>query len=191
MGIEFVITCHMNREEFCSFTIERRGFKYFQEMEKRAPVFVQPLSAPPPCQEGDSAHFAARYEPVNDNELKILWFFNGNPLKTGSRVKTISDFGFVVLEISPVYPEDTGEYICKAVNSKGEAVTSAKLQCEPRANLILYSQLPDRMQGAQKKIEEIEAPKPLPPEPAGPDYGGPKLVPLYLMPYGKLIFLIF
>ena len=41
---------------------------------------------------------------------------NGKPLKTGSRVKTINDFGFVVLEIWPTYPEDSGEYTCRAFN---------------------------------------------------------------------------
>ena len=47
---------------------------------------------------------------------QIQWFLNGKQLKTGSRVKTISDFGFVVLEISPTYPEDSGEYTCRAIN---------------------------------------------------------------------------
>ncbi|TKR69858.1 hypothetical protein L596_021954 [Steinernema carpocapsae] len=142
--------------------------------QERMPVFVEPLSAPVQCESGDRAHFSARYEPLDDNQLKIQWFLNGRPLKLGSRVKTINDFGYVVLEISPVYPEDSGEYTCKAINRVGEAVTSTQLQCTPKENIITQSQLPDRMSGAQVRINEIEAPKPAPE--AQPDvvHGPPK-----------------
>lgn len=38
------------------------------------PVFIEPLSAPVECDEGDRAHFTARYEPINDNKLQVfLW----------------------------------------------------------------------------------------------------------------------
>lgn len=73
--------------------------------EERMPVFVEPLSAPTECESGDRVHFSARYEPVDDNQLRIQWFLNNRPLFNGSRVKTINEFGYVVLEISPVYPE--------------------------------------------------------------------------------------
>ncbi|MCP9264543.1 hypothetical protein DINM_022655 [Dirofilaria immitis] len=116
-------------------------------------VFIEPLSAPVTCEEGDRIHFTARYEPLNDNQLQIQWHLNGKPLKTGSRVKTISDFGFVVLEISPSYPEDSGEYTCRAVNK-----------------------LPDNMSGAYKKIVEIEAQKLPAPEKSELDYEAPRFL---------------
>uniref|UniRef100_A0A1I7XLF8 Immunoglobulin I-set domain protein n=1 Tax=Heterorhabditis bacteriophora TaxID=37862 RepID=A0A1I7XLF8_HETBA len=96
--------------------LHRKPEEILEEIKEAMPVFIEPLSAPIECAEGDRAHFTARYEPLNDNKLQVQWFLDGRPLKTGSRVKTINDFGFVVLEISPVYPEDSGEYTCRAIN---------------------------------------------------------------------------
>ena len=41
--------------------------------KQRMPVFVSPLNAPTECEQGDRAHFTARYEPLDDNQLKIQW----------------------------------------------------------------------------------------------------------------------
>ena len=62
--------------------------------------------------------------------IQVEWFWNGKPLKTGSRFRTFCDFGFVILEISPVYPEDSGEYSCRAFNDYGEAVTTATMKVQ-------------------------------------------------------------
>lgn len=156
------------------------------EQKDIVPVFIEPLSAPVDCDEGDRVHFTARYEPIGDNKLQLLWYFEGRPLKTGSRVKTLNDFGFVVLEISPVYPEDSGEYICRAVNRAGEAVTSTKISCSPKESIIARSQLPERMSGAQKRIDEIEAPKPLPELAPDVDHGPPKFISALQAPQGEL-----
>ncbi|OZC07058.1 hypothetical protein X798_05950 [Onchocerca flexuosa] len=146
------------------------------EEQKTVPVFIEPLSAPVTCEEGDRVHFTARYEPLNDNQLQIQWYLDGKPLKTGSRVKTISDFGFVVLEISPSYPEDSGEYTCRAINKVGEAVTSTQLKCNPKQKIITKSQLPDSMSGAYKKIIDIEAPKLPAPEKSEFEYEAPRFL---------------
>lgn len=50
-------------------------------------------------------------------------------ISLGTRIRTINDFGFVVLEISPVYPEDSGLYSCRAFNKVGEAVTTCTIKC--------------------------------------------------------------
>uniref|UniRef100_A0A183TXY2 Immunoglobulin I-set domain protein n=1 Tax=Toxocara canis TaxID=6265 RepID=A0A183TXY2_TOXCA len=157
-------------------TLHRKPEEVVVEERKAVPVFIEPLTAPVTCEEGDRAHFSARYEPVNDNQLQIQWFLNGKPLKTGSRVKTINDFGFVVLEISPTYPEDSGEYTCRAINKIGEAVTSTQLMCTPKLTIITKSQLPERMSGAYRRIVEIEAPKPPAPEKPDVDHGPPRFV---------------
>jgi len=86
----------------------------------------------------------------------VEWFWNGKPLKTGSRFRTFCDFGFVILEISPVYPEDAGEYSCRAFNDYGEAVTIASMNVQGKRSIILESQLPKGMEGTIDKIAELE-----------------------------------
>lgn len=44
------------------------------EEQKTVPVFIEPLSAPITCEEGDRVHFTARYEPMNDNQLLVRSF---------------------------------------------------------------------------------------------------------------------
>lgn len=124
-------------------------------------MFVEPLSAPADCAQGERAHFSARYEPIDDNQVKIQWFLNQRPLLTGSRVKTINEFGYVVLEISPVYPEDSGDYVCKAINAVGEAVTTTTLKVSAREGIDHESQLPEaKGKSAQLKIHELESRRP-------------------------------
>uniref|UniRef100_A0A0N5ALN5 Immunoglobulin I-set domain protein n=1 Tax=Syphacia muris TaxID=451379 RepID=A0A0N5ALN5_9BILA len=140
-------------------TLNQKPEEAVVDEQKTVPVFIEPLSAPVLCEEGERVHFAARYEPINDNKLQIHWYLDGKPLRMASRMKTINDFGFVVLEIYPTYPEDSGEYTCRASNNVGEAVTSTQLVCSPKHSIITSSQLPESMSDAQKKIVELEAPK--------------------------------
>lgn len=44
------------------------------EEQKTVPVFIEPLSAPVSCEEGDRIHFTARYEPLNDNQLQVIFY---------------------------------------------------------------------------------------------------------------------
>ena len=77
--------------------------------------------------EGQAAHFDCRVEPVGDASMRIEWFHNGRPLGSGSRIRMIDDFGFIVLDIDWTFPRDAGEYVCRATNRWGTAKTSAKL----------------------------------------------------------------
>ena len=121
-----------------------------------APRFTVPIENMNNLKEGENAHFEARLIPTDDPTLNIEWYWNGKALKAGSRIKTFCDFGFVILEISPVYPEDSGEYTCKARNALGEAVTTATLKCSGRRTIIMDSQLPRGMEGAMDKIADLE-----------------------------------
>ncbi|XP_033210459.1 titin [Belonocnema kinseyi] len=122
----------------------------------KAPMFTVPLSNLDGLREGESAHFEARLIPTDDPKLKVEWFWNSKPLRTGSRFRTFCDFGFVILEISPIYPEDSGEYSCRATNEYGEAVTTCSMKCTGKRNIILESQLPKGMEGTIGKIAELE-----------------------------------
>jgi hypothetical protein len=57
------------------------------------------------------------------------WFVNGKPLPSGARFKSTYDFGYVSLDINHAYAEDSGIYMCKATNNKGQAQTSGTLRC--------------------------------------------------------------
>ncbi|EEB18956.1 conserved hypothetical protein [Pediculus humanus corporis] len=126
------------------------------ETKGMAPVFTVPLSNINDLKEGESAHFEGRLIPTDDPKLKVEWFWNGKPLKTGSRFRTFCDFGFVILEIAPVYPEDAGEYSCRATNDYGEAVTIAQMNVQGKRSIILESQLPKGMERTIDKIAELE-----------------------------------
>lgn len=80
--------------------------------------------------EGGPVHFDCRVEPVGDSTLRIDWFHNGRPFATGSRVHMLNDFGFVVLDMDYTYARDSGEYVCRATNKWGSAMTKAKLTCK-------------------------------------------------------------
>ncbi|XP_018397088.1 PREDICTED: titin [Cyphomyrmex costatus] len=126
------------------------------EERGKAPMFTVPLSNIDDLREGESAHFEARVIPTDDPKLKVEWFWNGKPLRTGSRFRTFCDFGFVILEISPIYPEDSGEYSCRATNNYGEAVTTCTMKCTGKRSIILESQLPKGMESTIDKIAELE-----------------------------------
>ncbi|CDW54858.1 DUF1136 and I-set and Ig 2 domain containing prot ein [Trichuris trichiura] len=145
------------------------------EVAKSAPVFVQPLENPSQLYDGDTLHLEAQLTPTNDPDLKVEWFVNGSPLKVSSRVKVLNDFGFAILEIAPVYSEDSGEYQCRAKNSVGEAVTVASVNCQPKARIIKDTQLPSSMSGAQEKIQALECPKQEPAPPLETIYPPPAL----------------
>lgn len=80
------------------------------------------------------------------------WFVNGQPLRHSSRIKTVSDFGFVVLDIAYVQSHDSGEYICKASNKFGEDFTRATLRCVGKGGVYSDSLQPDSL----AKIRALE-----------------------------------
>jgi Immunoglobulin I-set domain. len=59
--------------------------------------------------------------------MKVEWFHNNVPIKSGSRFTETNNFGFVALDIMQCLPEDSGVYTCRAVNALGQAVTSGNL----------------------------------------------------------------
>ena len=139
--------------------LESHKMKFSSESQSAsatAPRFTSPIANISSLKEGENAHFEGRLLPTDDPNMTVEWFWNGKALKAGSRIRTFCDFGFVILEISPVYPEDAGEYTCRAKNALGEAVTTATLSCSGKRNIILDSQLPSGMEGAMERIAQLE-----------------------------------
>ncbi|KAI1293738.1 Titin [Halotydeus destructor] len=163
-----------------------RQIKYLEDMSR----FARPQSADqvfnqPPVflsrfndsiiEEGASAHFENRIEPVNDPTMKVEWFHNDKQLTVGSRFHQFSDFGFVSLDIRQCVDEDGGFYTCRATNSVGMAEMKVNLKCLSRAALDLESQNPEGL----KQIQYLEAPRgqrPAEQEPAA-------MAPKFLTPF--------
>lgn len=103
--------------------------------------------------DGQSAHFECTVVPVDDPDMKIEWYHNGQHLRHSTRIKTVSDFGFVVMDIAYTQNHDTGEYVCRAYNKYGEDFTKASITCYGRSGVYLDSLQPDSL----AKIRELES----------------------------------
>ncbi len=105
--------------------------------QKRAEVESEPLPAPPQfvrnlrdqnmAAEGANLHLEAQVTPSSDHTMRIEWTKDGQPITASSRIGTIFSFGYVSLNITNLRAEDTGTYICRAINAAGEARTQARL----------------------------------------------------------------
>lgn len=93
------------------------------------PSFTSDLPAEFHVIADEDIQLECKVEPKNDSDLRIDWYHNGIPLKTGSRVKASLEFGYVNLQIKDVTDRDQGIYTCKAVNKSGEATTFTKVFC--------------------------------------------------------------
>lgn len=117
------------------------------------PRFTTHIQSLEGLKDGQSAHFECTLVPVGDPNMKVEWFHNGKPIRHSSRYKMISDFGFVVMDITGVMSHDTGEYVCKASNKYGEDFTKASIKCFGKSGVYLDTLQPD----ALAKIRELEA----------------------------------
>merc|ERR1712098_360312 len=87
---------------------------------------------------------------------KVQWFYNGKPLSFKTRFTPIYDFGYVAMNFGWVYPEDSGEYICRATNLYGADETRAIIKCSGKTGIVYESQLPKGMMSIEK-IREMES----------------------------------
>lgn len=108
------------------------------EASPDAPRFTQQLVSLERI-EGQPAHFECRVVPISDPTLVIEWYFNGMPLIMGNRFRPTFDFGFVSLDIAYVHPEDSGEYIVRALNSSGESYTTAQITVHRKLRCYFFN----------------------------------------------------
>ena len=90
----------------------------------------------------------------SNTSLQVDWFHNDEPIQIGSRLHTISDFGFVVLDIDWTFKRDAGVYTCRATNKYGSAESRATLACSTKKDINLDSQLPQGM--SLDKLKDLE-----------------------------------
>merc|ERR1712226_938302 len=131
----------------------RREEMVTEEFEGQAPKFItEPHNVD--VIEGQPAHYDCRVEPIGDGSMRVEWYHDGKPIQIGSRIHTLSDFGFVVLDIDWTFKRDSGTYTCKAVNKNGSAEVSATLTCKSRKDVNIDSQLPQGM--SLEKLKALE-----------------------------------
>lgn len=100
---------------------------------KQPPHFVTQIKSAT-VEENETVRFECQVEPKDDANLRIEWYRNGKPIPAGHRYRTVHDMGFVSMDILYVYPEDAGEYICKAINDVGEDTTHASVSCRRKCD---------------------------------------------------------
>ncbi|MGH0155751.1 UNVERIFIED_CONTAM: hypothetical protein FKN15_029916 [Acipenser sinensis] len=108
---------------------EERALHSLEQQLRSEPRFLSPLqdlSKP----EGSSACLQCHIQGYPDPE--VLWFRGEEPLRESSCIKMeYEQDGSCSLLLSNTSPEDSGLYSCKATNSQGEAVCSARLTVSP------------------------------------------------------------
>lgn len=114
----------------------------------QAPQFTRPLHNIETV-ELTNVHLECRLQPIGDVTMKVDWFVNGRPVKTGHRFRPSYEFDYVALDILGVYPEDSGVYTCQARNQLGEAVTSCSVRVHAKKDLLLESQHPEGLERIQ------------------------------------------
>lgn len=73
---------------------------------------------------------------IGDPEPQVTWSKNGKPLSSSEVVDLKYKNGIATLRINEVYPEDEGEYVCKAINSVGTAETKSKITIKRKFCLV-------------------------------------------------------
>lgn len=124
--------------------------------KKQPPRFVTQIENKTELVEMNDTKFECQLAPVGDPNMKVEWFFNGKPLPHKNRFTPIYDFGYVAMNFGWVYPEDSGEYLCRATNLYGTDETRAVIKTAGKPGIIYESQLPKGMKSIEK-IREMEA----------------------------------
>ncbi|XP_071488548.1 protein Obscurin-like [Diadema antillarum] len=100
----------------------------------RPPEFVEFFKDQMVC-EGQEVSFVCK---VRGNPLpKVMWFYNQRPIHESGDFKFHHENFTHRLQIVEVFPEDEGEYTCKAVNSLGEKQVSAELFVEEQTTTTI------------------------------------------------------
>jgi len=89
--------------------------------------------------------------------MRVEWYHNGKNLSAGSRIKTINDFGFVILEVANVLTRDSGNYTCKATNKHGESSISCNVVVKSKQDIITDPQLPKSFRSGTESIQRLRS----------------------------------
>lgn len=99
-----------------------------EAVELVSPIFVKKLS-PVRVMDGESVNLTCVVK--GKPTPKVEWYHNDKPIKEGKEITIVQDMeGVCSLAITEVFPEDAGEYTCRAINPVGEAVCMSSLVVE-------------------------------------------------------------
>ena len=132
-----------------------------QEEVVPAPKFTRPLQNMGERMEGSSIKLEAQISPSSDSSMKIEWYKDGQPITASSRIGTIFSFGYVSLNISDLRSEDSGTYICRAINKSGEDRSQAQFIVKGSSALTASTGLEEQRAYIQKteQLEQYQASK--------------------------------
>uniref|UniRef100_H2YNK4 Ig-like domain-containing protein n=1 Tax=Ciona savignyi TaxID=51511 RepID=H2YNK4_CIOSA len=107
-----------------------------------------------------AVHFECHIVPIGDPNMKVEWLLDGKELEYANRIMTTFEFGYAALDISAVYPRDTGVISCRATNQHGQVQTSCTLIVKEERGLVERTQLPDtnkldKIQTTERHRQEI------------------------------------
>lgn len=112
----------------CTATVNLTEIKWEEAIELTSPTFVKRLS-PVKIMDGESVNLTCVVE--GKPMPRVEWYHNNKPIKEGKEIIIVQDMeGVCNLAITEVFPEDAGEYTCRAVNPVGEAVCTSSLIVE-------------------------------------------------------------
>ncbi|XP_037682789.1 nexilin isoform X2 [Choloepus didactylus] len=97
------------------------------QMRSGAPWFKKPLKN---LSVVDSEPVRFTVKVTGDPKPEITWWFEGEVLQDGEDYQYIERGETYCLYLPETFPEDEGEYMCKAVNNKGSAASTCILTIE-------------------------------------------------------------
>lgn len=112
----------------CTATVNLLDIPWEETVEQSSPTFVKRLS-PVRVMDGENVNLTCviQAKPIP----KVEWYHDQKPIQEGKQITILQDSeGVCSLAITEVFPEDAGEYTCRAVNPVGEAICSTSLIVE-------------------------------------------------------------
>lgn len=82
---------------------------------------------------------------MNFLNQQVIWFKNGEILRTGTRIRQVKQFGVVSLKFDWTLEHDVGEYVCKIFNKLGSDITKGVLRMKTKRSIILDPQVPENI----------------------------------------------
>lgn len=132
-------TKELTRRFFTPFCLEHGFINYNfnlvppDDSSMYKPQFTKTLSDLT-VNDGDSFTLTAHV--AGDPDPQVVWLKNNKPLSSSEVVDLKYKNGIAKLHINEVYPEDEGEYVCKATNSIGTEQTKCRLTIKRKCFLL-------------------------------------------------------